>query len=339
MGVQGWIKGGAVAMSERVLPLRGIAVFEAAARASSFQVAADELNLTPSAVSHQIRLLEEILGVQLFDRVGRGVILTSDGAEYARSVRQGIRRLRAATNDIRARGKKGGALEIVRIELPPSLGHCWLLPRLTDLLTKMPSVDIRVNAQPGHFQSDRLPFPLMADAPADVKIVYGDRDIWENRASHLLTEVFQPYCAPTFLTEHLLDRPDQILQHTLIRTYHNPISWDEWLHLQGVDSVKNPVSPVQLDPSHLAIEAAVKGVGLILESSTLVKRELSAGSLVSPFPHLSQPGLSYWVYAPSTKRAVPSVEAVIQWLKDMAALDFVPQDSDGFDRRDPEGEP
>ncbi len=326
-------------MSERVLPLRGIAVFEAAARASSFQAAADELNLTPSAVSHQIRLLEDILGVQLFDRVGRGVILTSDGAEYARSVRQGIRRLRAATNDIRARSTKGGAVEIVRIELPPSLGLCWLLPHLTDLLTKLPNVDIRVNAQPGHFQSDRLPFPLMADAPADVKIVYGDRDIWENRASHLMTEVFQSYCARAFLAEHPLDRPDQILQHTLIRTYHNPISWDEWLHLQGVDSIKSPVSTIQLDPSHLAIEAAVKGVGLILESSTLVKRELSAGSLVSPFPHLSQPGLSYWVYAPSTKRAVPPVEAVIQWLKDMAALDFFPQDSGASKRIDPlEGE-
>src|SRR3546814_15731945 len=94
-------------MSERVLPLRGIAVFEAAARSSIFQAAADELNLTPSAVSHQIRLLEDILGVRLFDRVGRGVTLTPDGAEYARSVRQSIRRLAPATSDHRLRGQQG----------------------------------------------------------------------------------------------------------------------------------------------------------------------------------------------------------------------------------------
>jgi LysR family glycine cleavage system transcriptional activator len=89
-------------MSERVLPLRGIWVFEAAARATSFQAAASELNLTPSAVSHQIRLLEEVLGVRLFDRVGRGVTLTPDGAEFARSVRPSIRRLRLATSEIKA---------------------------------------------------------------------------------------------------------------------------------------------------------------------------------------------------------------------------------------------
>src|ERR1041385_6098827 len=103
-------------MSERVLPLRGIAVFEAAARSSSFQAAADELNLTPSAMSHQMRLLEDNLGVRLFDRVGRRVTLTPEGAEYARSVRQGIRKLRSATSEIRARGKKGASLEVVRIE-------------------------------------------------------------------------------------------------------------------------------------------------------------------------------------------------------------------------------
>jgi len=115
-------------MAERSIPVRGIAVFEAAARAVSFHAAAEELNLTPSAVSHQIRLLEETLGVKLFERVGRGVTLTAEGAEYARSIRPSLRRLRDATNEIKARAKKGGALEVVRIEIPPSLAHCWLLP-------------------------------------------------------------------------------------------------------------------------------------------------------------------------------------------------------------------
>ncbi|MGH7024073.1 MAG: LysR substrate-binding domain-containing protein [Caulobacteraceae bacterium] len=306
-------------MSEKALPLRGIAVFEAAARVSSFQAAAEELDLTPSAVSHQIRLLEDILGVQLFDRVGRGVILTPDGAEYARAVRQSIRRLRAATRDIRARGKKGEALEVIRIELPPSLAHCWLLPRLTDLMNRLPGIDIRVNAQGSHLQGDRLPFPLLADAPADVQIVYGDRDIWEDRASLLFSEDFALYCAPQFLAQRDLDTPQQLLGNTLISTSQNAVSWDEWLNLQGIDSDRPASSIVQLDPSHLAIEAAVRGVGIILESSALVGGELAAGLLVSPFPHLSRPGLSYWMYAPPANRARPTVEAVIEWLKDMAA--------------------
>src|SRR3546814_4105043 len=176
-------------MSERVRPLRGIAVCEAEARWSSFQAAAGEVNRTASALCRQCRLLEDILGVRLFDRVGRGVTLTPDGAEYARSVRQSIRRLRAATSDIRLRGKKGATLEVVRIEMPPSFAHCWLLPRLADLLAELPDVDLRVNAQGGHLQGDRTSFPQLADAPADVQIVYGDKDIWEDRAEFLVAEI------------------------------------------------------------------------------------------------------------------------------------------------------
>lgn len=306
-------------MSERVLPLRGIAVFEAAARSSSFQAAADELNLTPSAVSHQIRLLEDILGVRLFDRIGRGVTLTPDGAEYARSVRQSLRRLRAATSDIRSRGKKGGSLEVVRIEMPPSFAHCWLLPRLTDLMAKLPNIDIRVNAQGSHLQGDRTPFPQLADAPADVQIVYGDKDIWEDRASLLLSEVFQPYCAPTFLEQHKIDLPEKLPRKMLISTAQNVVSWDEWLNLQGVDVDENPVGSIQMDPSHLAIRAASNGVGVILESSVLVAQDIADGTLVAPFPHLSRPGVGYWIYTPSAHSLRPSVEAVREWLRIMAA--------------------
>jgi LysR family transcriptional regulator, glycine cleavage system transcriptional activator len=311
-------------MSERALPLRGIAVFEAAARSSSFQAAADELNLTPSAVSHQIRLLEDILGVRLFDRIGRGVMLTPDGAEYARSVRQSIRRLRVATSEIRSRGKKGGSLEVVRIEMPPSFAHCWLLPRLPDLMARLPNVDIRVNAQGSHLQGDRTPFPQLADAPADVQIVYGDRDIWEDRASLLMSEAFQPYCSPAFLELHEIDLPQKLPLKMLLSTAQNFVSWDEWLNLQGVDVDEHPIGSVQMDPSHLAIRAARNGVGVILESSVLVAQEVADGTLVPLFPHLSHPGVAYWIYTPSAHGLRPSVEAVREWLKAMVADEGMP---------------
>ena len=307
-------------MSERVLPLRGISVFEAAARAASFQAAADELNLTPSAVSHQIRLLEATLGVRLFDRVGRGVTLTPEGAEYARSVRQSIRRLRAATSDIKTRGKKGGVLDVVRIEAPPSFAHCWLLPRLADLMARLPGTDIRVNAQGSHLQGDRLPWAPLTDAPADVQIVYGDDDLWADRASHLFSELFQPLCAPELLESSTLDSPRDLLREILVRTFQNSISWEEWLDLQGIDLHATPVDTIQLDPSHLAIEAAAKGLGFILESSILVQHEMSVGKLVSPFPALSRPGLSYWILTPSANTARPTIDAVVAWFKEKAAI-------------------
>lgn len=300
-------------MSERVLPLRGISVFEAAARAESFHAAAEELNLTPSAVSHQIRLLEATLGVQLFDRVGRGVTLTPEGAEYARSVRHSIRWLRAATSDVRARGKNGGLLEVVRIEAPPSFAHSWILPRLADLMAHQPGMDIRLNAQGSYLQGERLPWEPLADAPADIQIVYGD-DMWKDRASFLLGETIQPFCAPSLVTEGTLVSPQSLLSQTLISTFHNHMSWEEWLNLQGVQLDRNPVNRIQLDPSYLAIQAASDGLGVVLESSLLVEREMGAGKLVAPFPHLERPGLGYWIFTPSTKRSSAAVDAVVAWL-------------------------
>jgi LysR family transcriptional regulator, glycine cleavage system transcriptional activator len=274
-------------MPERVLPLRGISVFDAVARAASFHAAAHELNLSPSAVSHQIRLLEDYLGILLFDRIGRGVKLTADGAEYARSVRQSIRQLRVATNDIKARGNKGRALDVVRIEAPPSFAHCWLLPRLPELIAQHPGLNIRINAQGSHLQGDRLPWPPLADAPADLQIVYGGDDLWEDRAARLMSERFRPFCAPALVKELPLK-------------------------LAGT---------IQVDPSHLAIEAAVKGMGVILESSVLVEREVSVESLMSPFPHLSAPGLSYWIFTTSSKRARSAVDVIIDWFKKNVADD------------------
>lgn len=306
-------------MAERSIPVRGIAVFEAAARAVSFHAAAEELNLTPSAVSHQIRLLEETLGVKLFERVGRGVTLTAEGADYARSVRPSIRRLRAATNQIKARAKKGRQLEVVRIEIPPSLAHCWLLPRLAALISQHPGIDILVNAQGSHLQGDRLPWPTSNDAPADIQIVYGDENLWADRALHLFSEDFQPLCAPALVDSRAIDSADQLLQHTLIGTSRNAVTWEEWLNWQGIDVDENPAHTLQLDPSHLAIEAGVHGLGFILESSVLVQRQLAIGDLIAPFPNLVRPGLSYWLLAPPLRKAPSAVDAVIEWLREAAA--------------------
>jgi LysR family glycine cleavage system transcriptional activator len=307
-------------MTDRVLPLRGISVFEAAARAESFHAAAEELNLTPSAVSHQIRLLEAVLGVKLFDRVGRGVTLTPEGAEYARSVRHSIRWLRAATSDMRARGQNGSVLDVVRIEAPPSFAHSWILPRLADLMSLQPGIDIRLNAQGSSIQGERLPWEPLVDAPADIQIVYGG-DIWKDRASLMLRETFQPFCAPDLLEPNAFESPQALLSQTLISTFHNHMSWEEWLNLQGVQIDRNPVNRLQLDPSYLAIQAAAGGLGIVLESSILVQRELSSGALVAPFPHLVRPGLGYWIFTPSTKRLSATVGNVIDWLMAGAGSD------------------
>jgi LysR family glycine cleavage system transcriptional activator len=156
----------------------------------------------------------------------------------------------------------------------------------------------------------------LADAPADLQIVYGDDKLWADRASRLLSEDFQPLCAPDLVAQGAMEAPDQLLQHSLLSTSQNAVTWEEWLNWQGIDLDKNPVDTLQLDPSHLAIEAAASGMGVILESSVLVQQHLAVGKLVAPFPDLSRPGLSYWLFAPSQRKAASAVDAVIEWLQE-----------------------
>src|SRR3546814_21069561 len=118
--------------------------------------------------------------------------------------------------------------------MPPSFAHCWLLPRLADLLAELPDVDLRVNAQGGHLQGDRTPFQQLADAPADVQNVYGDKDIWADRAEFLVAERFHPSCAQAFLKQHEIAMPEKLPMQRLITTAQNVLSWDECLNMQGV---------------------------------------------------------------------------------------------------------
>ena len=127
-------------------PLRGLRCFCVAAECLSFKETAKQLYLTPSAVSHQVRALEAGLGVILFERVGRGVSLSADGAEYFAGIREGFEQLRRATERM-ARRRAGRRTEVVRVQTPPSFAGRWLLPRLPALLAADPGIDIRVNAE------------------------------------------------------------------------------------------------------------------------------------------------------------------------------------------------
>jgi LysR family glycine cleavage system transcriptional activator len=293
-------------MPSSTLALRGIAVFEAASRLGSFRLAAAELNLTPSAVSHQVRLLEQVLGVKLFRRAGRGVSLSDDGAEYARAVRQAFRTLRHATDDMSRRGRAGRLRDIVSIQTPPSLASRWLLPRLPRFLAKYPGIDIRVNAEAGRRSKA---------GDADLMIVYGDASRWMPHAAPFLNERIQPLCAACLLKDGRISTPADLAKQVLIKTRDNALSWEEWFRQQGVDQSRVMARAIQLDPSHVAIEAAVKGFGVILESDILTHEEVAAGKLVGPFPETGATLSSYWMMPPPAKSERDAVSRVRRWLK------------------------
>jgi len=300
------------------LPLRGIAVFAAVARLGSLKAAASELNLSPSAVSHQIRALEDELGVELFKRVSRGVRLSPDAARYAEILHGLFERMRRATAEVAAPGWNRISSRVVRLMTPPSLATHWLMPRLPAFIEMHPGIDLRVFAV------------RTADGKAedfDITIGYGDAARWKRRARPLLQETIQPYCAPGRLAGRKSLTAAQLLAQPLIQSRENAVSWEAWFGQRGV-SFDPSVHPIQLDPSYVAIEAAVKGIGVILESSILTREHVSAGRLIAPMRETRPPATSYWLL-PLRKGARQPATKAYQWLIDQANLSRTPQNKKG----------
>ena len=290
------------------LPLRSLVIFEASARLGSFRAAADELGLTPSAVSHQVRALEAALGARLFDRIGRGVALSADGQELFEGTRDGFALLRRATDSVARRRRGGRHVEVVSVRTPPSFSSRWLLPRLPALLAEHPEIDIRVNAEGGHRRDA---------AGADLAIVYGDARAWRGVADPLLEETVQPLCAPALAAG--VTAPRDLLARPLIATRDNTVSWRDWFRRQGVDLERAGAPALELDPPHVAIEAATKGLGVVLESDVLTWDAVAAGRLVAPLPGRTVQAASYWLLPVPEGGEGRGVAVVRAWLRASAA--------------------
>ncbi|MGK9165148.1 LysR family transcriptional regulator [Inquilinus limosus] len=300
-------------MKRSNLPLRALAAFEAAARLESFRAAAEELALTPSAVSHQVRSLEARLGLRLFNRVGRGVVLSSDGAELFGRIRDSFDALAEAVETAARRGRRARRAEVVLLRTPPSLAGRWLLPRLPAFLAEHPEIDIRIHADL------RLATESGSRSEADgVDLVIGYGDHAPATAISLLAETVQPLCAPALAAHGDLHSPRDLLARPLIVTRDNHLSWEGWFRRQGI-ALDDGFARVQLDPSHVAIEAAVKGLGVVLESDVLAEDELRSGRLVAPFPGLGVSWNAYWLTVARGTAGRESVETVRAWLMESAA--------------------
>lgn len=291
-------------MARSRLPLRAISVFESVARLGSFKAAADELHLTPSAVSHQIRALEEELGLDLFMRESRGVRLAPAATAYANRLHGLLDHVRVATDEVAARGRHQATTGIVRIMTPPSLATHWLMPRLPALLKANPGIDIRVIAiRTGDGNVDDF----------DITIAYGDPAHSKGRARPLLEETYRPYCAPSRLTGAASLEARELLAQPLIRSRDNDVSWEDWFAHHGIALEPWAVNHLQIDPSYVAIEAAVNGIGLILESSILTQEHVLSGRLVAPVKEHGRPSISYWLLPLSANARRPAHTAY-DWL-------------------------
>ena len=298
-------------------PLNALRAFEAAARHLSLSLAASELHVTPAAISHQVRLLEDHIGLPVFERNGRGLVLTDAGAAGLRDLREGFAHLSDAMDAIAALGE-GGALTV---SVAPSFAAKWLLPRLQSFERERPEFDVHVSAsmQLVDFARDRI----------DVAVRYGPGGYPDVFFEKILAETVVPVCSPGLLRKGALRSARDLLGLTLLHDDspdNDPScpTWDMWLRAAGIDDADTDRGP-RFNQGSLVIEAAVLGRGVALAKSTLAAADLQAGRLVRPIDTERAVDFAYYFVAPRAKLNLPKVVYFRDWLRRQAA-----QESEGL---------
>ena len=291
-------------MARRLPPLNPLVVFEAAARHLSFTRASEELHVTQAAVSHQIKAIEDYLGLALFHRLGRGqgLILTDAGRAYLPRITAALESIRVATDGL-AQVRRKRVLNLLALD---SFGAMWLLPRLSRFTRQHPDVDVRITAS--EVESDGLARDL-----ADIEIRYGTGNWPQFEVTGFLTESIFPVCSPALMNgPEPLREPRDLLHHTLLHDVMTT-SWRDWLTAAGVTGVDAERGP-GFNHSNLVIQAAQMGEGVALGRGALVVDAIKNGTLVKPFP-LSLPSpYAYFVVTTKSGAADPLVQACRDWL-------------------------
>jgi LysR family glycine cleavage system transcriptional activator len=293
-------------MQNRLPPLNALVVFDAAARHLSFTRAAQALHVTQAAVSHQIKALEEWLGVPLFHRIGRGhgLALTEAGREYLPRVSAALDSIRSATASVMDR-RKTRVLSVASLD---SFAMLWLLPRLSRFLRAHPEVDVRIVA--ADLDADAL-----ARGEVQIDIRYGAGDWSGVEAVQFLREEIFPVANPAIATaEKPLTRPEDLRRHVLLHDVM-VVDWRTWLQAAGVEGVDADRGP-GFNHSHLVTLAAVHGDGVALGRGAIVLDAVARGDLIRPFT-LSLPSpFSYYAVYTRASGDDPVIAAFRDWLVD-----------------------
>jgi LysR family glycine cleavage system transcriptional activator len=283
--------------------LNGLRAFEAAARSLSFTQAAAELNVTQTAISHQIRRLEDQLGIKLFIRQNRSLALTREAQEYLPPVRSAFEDLRRATEKLRRSGPDGR----LTVSSTASLATKWLVSRVAAFQDANPGLEVRITTSSRlvDFRQDEV----------DMAVRYG-RGHWPGvRADWLMAERIFPVCAPRLLDgPEPLRQPTDLERHTLLHTTVSRDDWRLWLTAAGLPFSIAARRGLTFDEAFLAIQAAVEGLGVALGRLHLVEADIEAGRLVAPFNTELPQDAGYYVVAPEATADDPKIALLREWL-------------------------
>jgi LysR family glycine cleavage system transcriptional activator len=277
--------------------------FEAAARHLSFTQAASELNVTQTAISHQIRRLEEELGIRLFIRKNRALALTPKARDYLPGVRAAFNDLRLATDRLM---RKDGD-HVLTVSTLASLAAKWLLPRLTAFQEAHPGIDVRITTS-----TSLVDF---RGGDVDAAIRYG-RGNWQGlRAEWLMADDFFPVCSPALLSgKRPLKAPEDLRDHVLLHTSTNGDDWRQWLTAAGLPSDISKQPGITFDLILMTVQAAIDGIGVAMGRTSYVQDDIAKGRLVVPFKIALPVDAGFYLVSPEGVPEPPKLRAFRQWL-------------------------
>jgi LysR family glycine cleavage system transcriptional activator len=292
-------------MTARLPSLNGLRAFEAAARHLSFTQAASELNVTQTAISHQIRRLEEELGIRLFIRKNRALALTPQARDYLPGVRAAFNDLRLATDRLLRKDDDN----VLTISTLASLAAKWLLPRLSTFQETHPGIDVRITTSTGLVD--------FRNGDVDAAIRYG-RGHWSGvRADWLMADELFPVCSPALLKgDRPLKCPQDLAHHTLLHTssgYED--DWRLWLTAAGLPAdISSKPTTATFDLIFMTVQAAIDGVGVAMGRTSYVQDDVAKGRLVVPFKIALPADAGFYLVSPEGAAEPPKLRAFRQWL-------------------------
>jgi DNA-binding transcriptional LysR family regulator len=288
-----------------MIPFRSIAVFFHVARLQSVVAAAEHLNVTSSAVSQQLRSLEEHIGTTLVVKSGRALRLTEAGEHYFDLISEDIEHIIKVTDQIK--GIKTPARLTIRAT--PTISTKWLLPRLGEFLSSHPDLEVRLNGsnEPTDFSRESV----------DIEIRHGTGR-WPGLYVHpLTTEHFVPVCSPS-LAESASLEPKDFSNYRLIHSVKAQIQWPHWFSKIGYKGEVFSGS-LHFDRSHMSVEAASLGLGIALESNLMMDKELKDGKLILPSKVIPKiPICTQWIVCPNHSLRLPHVRHFVEWMQETA---------------------
>lgn len=293
-------------MAYRIPPLNALRAFEATSRLASAKKAAEELHVTPAAISHQIKLLENQLGFPLFRRLNKQLLLTEAGQQYAQALQDIFKRLANETEKLTRHLQSTLVLTV-----EPAFAIYWLIPRLDKFKKLYPDIELRIAANSQIVELEKSQY--------DVGIRLGKGNYLGLNSILLFHNELSPVCSPTLVKKHVLKKPSDLKFHTLLHrtaaiTMKGFINWKDWLKAANENSV-DADEGIYFDTGHLAIQAAIEGQGVALERHVLVEAAIQQGKLIKPFSlSVEEKESGYYFVYPQDKKDDRKIQNLLSWI-------------------------